>query len=359
MSLLSANALARRFPKAWKHLVAWEAKLRAREGGGFDDDTWWRFGRSQSLGNQDIVKLVVPRLVEHLKASLDANGTAYLDNVDVGGVVATPNVDSAFLLGVLNASVADFVFRRIAKPFRGDFRSANKQFIAPLPVPKMTPAEQAEVAGMARELQALWTDRGDSLVAAAERLSVLARARHDERWLWPDLAPREDLERDAPRSLHAAGERLEWAKKRSAEAIAARIEALQAVLDGAREISADFRDGELVLFADGAAVLERIYMDVASGALALAYWRWLLLSQTSRDAKGLARDLRRPPTAVGAPAADQFIAKVADLASDVTAIADAEAAMNARLYVLYGLTEDERLLVENDRGNRPGAANRP
>ncbi|MEO7027723.1 MAG: hypothetical protein ABI056_09240 [Caulobacteraceae bacterium] len=44
-----------------------------------------------------------------------------------------------------------------------------------------------------------------------------------------------------------------------------------------------------------------------------------------------------------------------DLAEVTAEIAAAERAMNERLYELYNLTEQERLLVENDRRGRPGA----
>ena len=90
-------------------------------------------------------------------------------------------------MAVLNGPVADFVFRIIAKPFQNDYRSANKQFIAPLPVPKASSEARASVAARARRLQERWTDRRELLQQAADRLSVLARARHPARWLWPDL----------------------------------------------------------------------------------------------------------------------------------------------------------------------------
>ena len=74
-------------PRAWAHLRSYEAALRGRERGRFDDAAWWRFGRHQNLDKQDIPKLLVPRLVKRLRASFDAAGRYYLDNVDVGGVI--------------------------------------------------------------------------------------------------------------------------------------------------------------------------------------------------------------------------------------------------------------------------------
>ncbi|MBA3811917.1 MAG: hypothetical protein H0X27_09835, partial [Caulobacteraceae bacterium] len=190
-------------------------------------------------------------------------------------------------------------------------------------------------------------------------LSVLARARRGEAWLWPALPSIGDLEAEAPRALKLPGERHDWAKARLNEAVAARVAALQARLDAARAYDVIFRDGELSLFADGAAVLDRIYLEEADGALAGAYWRWLLLTGAPGDAARFAGELRRVPIGAGTPAATQFIAKVADLAATVVAIEAAEKAINARLFELYGLSDQERFLVENRNGHRRGAANHP
>jgi hypothetical protein len=359
MRLLRSEDLHRRFPRAWAYLRSWERALRAREGGKFDDGEWWRFGRNQNLDKQEIPKLIVAQTVPEMRVSADAVGDKYLNNVRVNGILPAASVDEAYLLGVLNGPVANFVFRRIGKPKAGGYFEANKQFIAPLPIPNAPPKDRAAVAALARELQSLWTDRRDSIAAAADRLSVLSRARHDELWLWPDLDSLHDLESAAPRSLRLVEERREWAKKRSDEAVAVRIEALGARVEGARELWADFRGGELSLFADGAVVLGRIFLDEAHGVLAVAYWRWLLLTQSVRDPIRFAADLRRPPAAVGIPAAEQFIMKIEELATELRAISDAETEINEQLFKLYGLTEEERLLVESDRSNRVVTANQP
>ena len=251
------------------------------------------------------------------------------------------------------------MFRRIAKPFRGGFRSANKQFIAPLPVPDASPEEQAEIAAMARALQDGWTRRRDLLVAAQDRLSVLARTHHPEHWLWPDLPALADLENDAPRTLTMANERQEWARQKLDDAIAEQVEALQVTLDLQVTLEAAFRDGELVLHAGGQRLLDRIYLDEDVGRLAERYWRFLLLSQNWRDASSLAEELRRPPAEPGGPAARQFIERVDALAQQVAEIAAQENAINESLFTLYNLNEAERFLVEIDERGRGVPANRP
>ncbi len=101
----------------------------------FADEAWYRFGRNQNIDKQDRIKLVLPRLVDQLVAAYDEFGSVCLDNVDVGGILIAEGTDPWFLLGILNAPVADFIFRRVSKPFRGNYLSANRQFIKELPMP--------------------------------------------------------------------------------------------------------------------------------------------------------------------------------------------------------------------------------
>ncbi len=143
--------------KCWEYLRENERKLRQRENGKFDDDDWWRFGRHQAIDKQHLPKLLVPRLLLSLFAGLDLRGNICIDNVDVGGVLFRKGWDAHYLLGVLNAQACNFAWRRQSKPFRGEYRSANKQFIAPLPIPKTK--DQKSVAKIARELARLHGQR--------------------------------------------------------------------------------------------------------------------------------------------------------------------------------------------------------
>ena len=159
----------------------------------------------------------------------------------------------------------------------------------------------------------------------------------------------------APKALRLATDRRKWADERLDELEAARVEALQAALDrgGRREVR--FESGELRLYVSGTVVLDKIYLDDAAGRLAETYWRWLLLSGPAREAQRFAADLRRPPAPTDAPAAAQFVERVAALAEEVAAIEADERALNEILYDLYRLSPDERNLVENEPGRRNAA----
>jgi chorismate-pyruvate lyase len=350
--LIPADDMARRFPRAWAHLRRWEQSLRRRESDAFDDEAWYRFGRNQNLDKQDVQKLIVAQTVPEMRVCADSDATKYLNNVRVNGILPSRDADQTYLLGVLNGPVSDFVFRRIGKPKQGGWYEANKQFIAPLPIPDASPEARADIAALARRLQQRWTHRRHLLLEADDRLSVLARTRHPARWLWPELPTLPEMTEQAPLGLRLATDRRKWAEERLDEMEAARVEALQAALDrgGRREVR--FERGELRLYISGAVVLEKIYLDETAGPLVESYWRWLLLSGPAREAERLATELRRPPALSDSPAIAQFVARVATLAEEVAAIAADERALNEILFDLYRLSPGERNLVENEPGRR-------
>jgi hypothetical protein len=346
--LISPDEFQAKFSKAWRHLTNWQSVLERRDNGALKDGSWYRFSRSQSLERTGTRKLCAAGTVPSLRFSYDENGTFFLTGGRVDGVVPSEGTDPWFLLGTLNGSVCDFVFRRIGRIKQGGWYEANKQFIAPLPVPNGSAETHADIAARALRLQKRWTDRRHLLQEAADRLSVLARARHPARWLWPELPTLPEMTGQAPRGLRLATDRRKWAEKRLDEIEAARVEALQAALDRGGRRQVRFERGELRLYVSGTIVLDRIYLDEATGRLAEGYWRWLLLSGPAREAERFAADLRRPPAPSDAPAAAQFIERVAALAQEVTAIETEERAMNETLYQLYRLSPEERNLVENE-----------
>jgi hypothetical protein len=153
-----------------------------------------------------------------------------------------------------------------------------------------------------------------------------------------------------------SSEKRRWAEARLDDLEAARLEALQAALDRGGRWDVAFEDGELRLYNAGAPVLAKIYLDETPGRLAEAYWRFLILGGLPHDAKRLATDLRQPPAASEAPAARQFVERVAALAAEIAAIDSDERALNGQLYDLYNLSPAERNLVENQRQRRKDRA---
>src|ERR1039458_1833723 len=131
-ALIKLPLLSAQYPRSASYLLENRKRLEARERGKFKGAEWYRFGRSQNLGIQGRVKICVPRLVDSLGATIDRLGTHFLDNVDVGGVTLKPHHETLglhYLLALLNSSLLRWYFPSVSAPFRGGYRSANRQFL--------------------------------------------------------------------------------------------------------------------------------------------------------------------------------------------------------------------------------------
>ncbi len=348
--LIPADEMAVEFPDAWSYLSSWETELRQRENAKMDhDNKWWAYNYSKNLAKQEVEKLIIPRLVLNVSCSVDTAGRNYLDNVDVGGVISAAGIPQFFLAGVLNGPVARFVFRRISKPFRGNYRSANKQFIAPLPIPECDVYSMEDVADRARTLQELHTQRRDILDEIKRRSSVLRKRSRPDSWLFPDLPKIADLENQARNTLNAE-EQQNWAKQRYGEELNARYERLSARLVPSVEMSAELAEGELRYLVDNTVVVDRVFVDKEEGAFIAAQWKVLAASMpvtTSTNGKKLSSSLRHLAIATDNPAA---VRQIVDLESDLelveTRIADAESEVNQTLYRLYDLNPAEIRQIE-------------
>ena len=342
-TLIPPTRMAVEFPQAWTHLGRHEETLRAREDGGFDDDEWHRFGRSQSLGRQNGTKLIVAGTVPGMRVCLDDVGDKYLNNVRVNGIIPADGVDEAYLLGVLNGRVADWVFRRIAKPKDNEFFEANKQFIAPLPVPLADEATRAEIAAAARELQTLHSRFRDLTAAMRHRIGGSPTRNRPVAFVFPTLVPASRRRAEAPRGVNAA----EWARRNYDDDLESRLSPIDAALQAGAALEARLDAGELKILATGATLIDGIFVG-DEGTFIAAQWNARLAGFSSRRqnaARTLVTLLRRLIDTDNPALVDQVVDLEARLAETNRAIAQAEADMNARLTALYGLSDAEARMI--------------
>lgn len=171
--LLAGKEIDGEYPNAWAYLKAHEDKLRGRERGKFDQDgSWWQFGRNQNLDKQHRAKLGVAEIVPSLRVFPDLEGRFFFNNVRVNGILvpADDQDQLLYLLGILNSPVPDFVFRRTAKPKVNGYFEANKEFIAPLPIPRAQGNWRRLVIEEARELTVLHTSRARVVAEVDHRI---------------------------------------------------------------------------------------------------------------------------------------------------------------------------------------------
>jgi hypothetical protein len=344
--LYSEQDLKAMYPKGWHYLQHHEKALRSRESHKFDGPGWHQFGRNQSIDKQEIPKLMIPRLVTKLFCAIDASGTFFLDNVDVGGVVATAPEDLHFLAAILNAPPANFVWRRISKPFQNDYRSANKQFIAPLPIPHADAAQKLDIGQLASELQQLhsaYRDEVQELTRLLHHEQMLPdTARQTPYWLWPGLTQVDALKKStaAQATKHKGAALTRWANDQVQAVIDKKLLKLSARLIPSVTLAVTDSSGEIALHANGVKVLSVFESDKDAPFIA-AQWRQVLRTTTVTPGltapKLLDRLLALQTTSV--PALHQRIMDVdAKLTRQRTVIDEKESSINRLIYALYRLS---------------------
>ena len=279
--LWSAEELQHKFPNVWEYLKKYEPVLRSRESSKMDvDDGWWGYNYPKNLDKQELPKLMVPRLVENLISSTDSTGSCYLDNVDVGGVLIKSQTTLWFICGLLNSPVCNFCFHQISKPFRGGFLSANKQFIAPLPIPDATDAQQAAVAALAEKLQETHTARRDEMQKLQTRLDSpnCLDVTYKEDWLWADVKTVAEIKKEAPASITAAREKTAWAKSERQRRLDIHYEKLDALLRPGMNLFATSDADALHVKSGDVTLLTKYGLDPDEARFLAAIWTQILRS---------------------------------------------------------------------------------
>jgi len=347
--LLAESELSGHFPSAWHYLQSHEAALRGRERGAFDDPSWYRFGRNQNINKQHLPKLCVAQTVPNLRVAMDLLGEFCINNVRVNGILAKDETTLLYLFGILNAPVCDFVFRKTAKPKDGGYFEANKQFIAPLPIPDATPAQRGEVGRLALRLQDLHTRDRELADAIDARLASTQTQPFEPgpEWLWADVRTPAQWKADAPANLTRAA-RTAWAKDRRDAVLAGHLAALDAALAAETppvcEVAEDA--GRLTLRVNGRIAVG--LFDKPAAPFIAAQWRHALRSfhGNAKRLLALLLKLRATPDAALASAVIRLVSERQSLAGELLA---AEGKMNGVVFGLYGLAAEDREQVLKGR----------
>ena len=294
----------------------------------------------------------VPRLVENLIASCDSSASCYLDNVDVGGVLIDEPATLWFVCGLLNTPVCNFVFRRISKPFRGGYLSANKQFIAPLPIPDATDSEKAAVAKLAETLQEKHTARRDEMLKLQTRLDSAncLDVSLKEDWLWADVKSVAQIKEQAPDTISAAREKTAWAKSERQRRLDIHYEKLDALLRPGMKLLAIAEDDALHVKSGDFTLLTKFGLDPDEAQFMATIWTQILRSTnvTAKfDGEKLVKKLLRFRSSEDPGLRTAIHALHTNISELDSEIAIAESEINDLVYKLYNLSGDEIELIES------------
>ena len=351
--LWSQDEMVEKFPQTWAYLKRYEKQLRKRESNKMDvDDSWWAYNYPKNLDKQELAKLGVAETVPALRLFADPEGNRYLNNVRVNGIIPKHPAELFFLLGVLNSPVPNWVFTRIAKPKDNGFYESNKQFIAPLPVPKATEPQKEEVAKLAKSLQENHTLRRDKIAQLQQRIDSpnCLDVSFEEDWLWADVKPLADLKLEAPADITAARAKTAWAKTERQSRLDTHFEKINALMTQGMELDAICEDDALMIKSGELTLLTKFGLKPDEAKYLACLWSQILRHvnvTASFDAKklvGLLLNLRSTEDAGLRKTLLQTNEEIQTLDAD---IAKSEVDINELIYQLYGFSEQERRLVES------------
>ncbi|HEX8064569.1 MAG TPA: DNA methyltransferase [Allosphingosinicella sp.] len=346
-ALLDAGKLKAEYPKAWAYLSRFEQELRqANKATDPEDGTWTRYTYPKNLARQQEPKLIVAQLVPELRLSFDENGTYWLDNVRVNGVL--PRGDNGwFLLGILNAPVTNAIFKWLGKPKANGYFEANKQFIAPLPIPRPHRRDRAALSALAMGMQERRTRRIDLRARLDERLAATTRKSWPFDKLLPDVRPIPEIEAAAPKRIAPSDRRKRVDDQRRADEESA-LARIDGVIHPDSEASVVLDEGKLSFLVDEQEVA-RVFVSDDEAALVEAQWRSVGLDFQpggKGDARRLVEQLRRVATAAEPAVAEQIVAIGHQLAGLTAILREDEDQLHELTCLLFNLTAEERSLVE-------------
>ena len=137
--LMQSEEISNSYPQTWDYLKDKSGILRGREGGKWNHERWYAFGRNQNLTEMEERKLMVQVISREGRYAYDdmsiyftggGNGPYYGVRWGEG-----KNPHSLYYLqGLLNSRLLDSYLHQISSPFRGGYWSYGKRFIAQLPI---------------------------------------------------------------------------------------------------------------------------------------------------------------------------------------------------------------------------------
>lgn len=344
--------LAASYPKLWSYLQARKADFEARESGRMvGNPQWWSYIYPKNLRQMKEPKLLVAGTAPGLRVAIDTTGEFAFMGGRVYGILPSDIENLEFLAGILNSRIADFVFKRIARPKAGGFFDIESQFLAPLPIPDATPEQRAEVGTRARGLQELHTLRRDTIAKLDQRLHSAQTApvspAPKEDWLWPAIGTPATWKRSpaAPAGL-SARDLTAWAKQQHAAALQERHDTLDALLQPGATLTVTNTEDELALHIAGREAL-RLYDKPGTPFLA-AQWRHALrdLNVTEAfSATRLIKHLLTLRTTTEEPLRQRILALDHEITELNRTLAAKESELNAIIYSLYQLTSEEIAMV--------------
>jgi len=174
--LLDEQQLKSNFPNIWQYLLDNRNLLENRERGKWKGPYWYAYARRQNLEQFDQPKIMTQVLASKATFSLDLLGTLYFTGGGgAAGYGITLKEETAlslkFLCGLLNSSLLDWYLKKISTVYRGGFYVYARRFLEKLPI--KVPHIEEDEHKLSEEIERL-----------VDRIVLLKKCRYELIDLW-------------------------------------------------------------------------------------------------------------------------------------------------------------------------------
>jgi type I restriction-modification system DNA methylase subunit len=163
-SLMQESVLRSEFPKAYAYVASRKRELRRRK----QFSEWYSFSAPRNLVVHDKADLLVPLLANRgLVCKIPKQNHAYCLMASGGfsiSVAKESGYAAEYILGLVNSKLLFWVLQKMSNIFRGGWITCTKQYVARLPIRRISFSEPSE------------RDRHDSIVRAVKQMLGLHEA---------------------------------------------------------------------------------------------------------------------------------------------------------------------------------------
>jgi hypothetical protein len=159
-SLIDISEIERRAKRTADYLHSRKRDLQGRKGA----KAWWAYGYPKNLSEFEAPKIMTRDLAPNAWYCADLQGGIYFPGGAAGGygIRPTTDIDSRYLLGLLNSRLLDRLVKGRSTVFRNGWFSYEYRFIKDLPIRTVTPGDAAADA------------LRDEIIARVERLLTIS-----------------------------------------------------------------------------------------------------------------------------------------------------------------------------------------
>jgi len=142
--LFEEDQLRKKFPLTYNYLLQNKKLLEDREEGRMRNEEWYAFVYPKNLELMSSAKILVPDIADHSSFAFDKGGEFSFASGYGITLKAVAKESVAYLLGLLNSRLLDFYLKHVSTTMRGGYFRYFTQFIEQLPIRRIDPKKKSE-----------------------------------------------------------------------------------------------------------------------------------------------------------------------------------------------------------------------